>query len=170
MALSWVLFDWGDTLMSERGPEDLPMALWPTVRAIDGAREVLAALSKSVKIAVATNAMVSDRAAIRQALDRAGLDAFVSEVFCFRELALKKAEGAFWDAVVARLEVGRQELLMVGDDLEGDVLAPRRCGIASVWFNWKEAPVPEGVAVPMIGQLVQLPALIDRMFAGSRTA
>src|SRR5207244_12972170 len=33
-------------------------------------------------------------------------------------------------------------MLMVGDDLDNDVLAPRRAGIASVWLNWKRAPTP----------------------------
>jgi hypothetical protein len=44
--LRFVLFDWGDTLMSEDGPLDIPMADWPEVRAIDGAGEVLSLLSK----------------------------------------------------------------------------------------------------------------------------
>ncbi|MEO7743381.1 MAG: hypothetical protein ABIR98_10620 [Usitatibacter sp.] len=34
----WALFDWGGTLMSEEGPLDLPMALWPEVRTSSGAR------------------------------------------------------------------------------------------------------------------------------------
>ena len=57
----WVLFDWGGTLMSEEGPLDLPMALWPEVAAIDGAHEVLATLSRRYRIGVATNASVSRR-------------------------------------------------------------------------------------------------------------
>ncbi|HUJ09876.1 MAG TPA: hypothetical protein VL171_07600 [Verrucomicrobiae bacterium] len=34
--LRFVLFDWGDTLMSEAGPVDIPMADWP-----EGARNSL---------------------------------------------------------------------------------------------------------------------------------
>ena len=70
MPLAWVLFDWGDTLMSEDGPADTPMALWPEVRVIDGAAAVLAALAPRYRIAVATNATVSDRTSIRRALAR----------------------------------------------------------------------------------------------------
>src|SRR6059058_3744380 len=55
----WVLFDWGGTLMSEEGPADIPMALWPEVRAIDGAKETLALLSPHFRVGVATNASVS---------------------------------------------------------------------------------------------------------------
>lgn len=48
-----MLSDWGNTLMSEAGPTDIPMPDWPEVRTIDGAREVLSLLSKSYRIAVA---------------------------------------------------------------------------------------------------------------------
>src|SRR5438067_129959 len=50
--LRWVLFDWGDTLMSEDGPADLPMALWPEVRVLDGAAETLAALAARFRLGV----------------------------------------------------------------------------------------------------------------------
>jgi len=160
MPVQWVLFDWGGTLMLEDGPADLPMALWPEVRPIEGAAEVLAALRPGRSIGVATNAMISDRAMIERALARAGLSAFVSEVFCYRDLGVKKADPAFWDAVIARAEVGRDELIMIGDDLEQDVLAPRRSGIAAVWFNWRRAPGHPGPDVPVIHRLADLPALI----------
>jgi putative hydrolase of the HAD superfamily len=162
MQVRWVLFDWGDTLMFEEGgPADLPMALWPEVRAIDGAGAVLGTLSARHRIGVATNAAQSDRTLIERALARASLASFVSEIFCYRDLGVKKAEAAFWDAVVVRLGVGREELLMVGDDLEQDVLGPLRCGVAAIWFNWKRAPVPLDLAAPVIERLADLPGLID---------
>ena len=96
---------------------------------------------------------------------RVGLDPFVAEIFCFRDLGLKKADARFWDAVVARLAVPRAQMLMVGDDLDNDVLAPRRAGIASVWLNWKRAPTPAGVVVSVIERLDQLPSLLAADFA-----
>lgn len=165
MPLAWILFDWGDTLMAEDGgAAETPMALLPEVRAIDGAAAVLATLALRHRIAVASNATVSDRKSILDALARVALDGYVSEVFCFRDLGLRKSDARFWDAVVARLAVPRAQLLMVGDDLENDVLAPRRAGIASVWFNRKEAPTPSGVIVPTIERLDQLPPLIAADF------
>ncbi len=160
MALAWLLFDWGDTLMSEDGPTDAPMADWPEVRAIDGAVAVLTALAARWPIAVATNASVSDHASIRRALARVGLDSLVREIFCHRDLGLKKSDPRFWDAVATRLGVARAQLLMIGDDLENDVLAPRRAGIPSLWLNWKRTPLPPGVTVPAIERLDQLPALL----------
>jgi len=165
MPLAWVLFDWGGTLMSEDGPLDIPMELWPEVRALDGAAEVLEALARRHRIAVATNAVGSDGAAIRKALGRVALDTHVSEIFCFRDLGLKKSDARFWDAVVGRLGVPRGQLLMIGDDLDNDVLAPRRAGIASVWFDSTRAPRPAGMMVPTIARLDELPPLIASQFA-----
>jgi FMN phosphatase YigB (HAD superfamily) len=165
MPLAWVLFDWGDTLMSEDGPADTPMALWPEVRAVEGAAAVLATLAPRHRIAVATNATVSDCTSIRRALARVALEAFVAEIFCFRDLGLKKTDARFWDVVAARLAVPRVQVLMVGDDLDNDVLSPRRAGIASVWFNGKRARTPAGVVVPTIERLDQLPQLIAGDFA-----
>ena len=158
MALAWVLFDWGGTLMSEDGPLDTPMELWPEVRAIDGAAEVLEALSRRHRIAVATNAAASGSGAIRKALRRVALDTYVSEIFCFRELGLRKSDARFWDAVVARLGVPREQLLMIGDDLDNDVRAPMRAGIASVWFNPSRASMPAGTTA--IARLEELPQLV----------
>jgi GNAT superfamily N-acetyltransferase len=156
----WVVFDWGDTLMSEAGPDDRPMALWPEVRAIDGAFALLATLSARRRIAVATNAQVSDAAMIWRALERVALRPFVSELFCYRELGVRKRDPAFWDAVVARLGVARDRMVMIGDSLDEDVLAPRRYGIASVWLNWKGAPVPPGSDLTVIDALPQLLRLV----------
>jgi len=160
MSLRWVLFDWGDTLMSENGPADIPMALWPDVRAIDGAHEVLLRLHPRYRIAVATNATVSDRPMILRALERVGLVDLVSELFCHRELLVKKSDAAFWEAVVKRLGVAPDELIMVGDDLAEDVLAPRRCGIRSVWFNWKRVAAPAGLELAVIESLRELLPLV----------
>ena len=165
MPLAWVLFDWGDTLMSEDGPADTPMALWPEVRAVDNAAAVLATLALRHRIAVASNATVSDGTSIRRALARVALEGFVAEIFCFRDLGLKKADARFWDVVAARLAVPRAQLLMVGDDLDNDVLSPRRAGIASVWFNRKRKRTPAGVVVPTIERLDQLPPLVAADFA-----
>jgi FMN phosphatase YigB (HAD superfamily) len=158
MPLSAILFDWGGTLMSEDGPADAPMAQWPEVRAIEGAAALLAALAPRYRIGVATNATVSDRSSIVRALARVDLAAFVSEIFCFRDLGVRKSDARFWDAVTERLALPRAQLLMVGDDLDNDVLAPRRAGIAAVWFNPAHAAAP--VPVPTIDRLEQLLPLV----------
>ena len=131
----WVLFDWGGTLMSEEGPLDIPMGLWPEVRAIEGAAETLAALAATHRIAIATNATVSRRPLIERALGRVSMLPYVSEIFCFTEIGARKDSAEFWAHVVETLGVSASEIAMVGDTLDQDVLGPRRYGVHAIWFN-----------------------------------
>ena len=159
--LKFVLFDWGDTLMSEAGPVDIPMADWPEVRVIEGASEVLAQLSKTYRIGLATNATVSTKPDVIRALERVGLNAFITEIFCYTELGHKKDEPEFWEAVLARLGAHKSEVVMIGDSLEQDVLGPRRAGIRAIWFNWKGEGCPTSVPVQVVRSLREVPAAIE---------
>jgi len=138
-----VCFDWGGTLMSEVGPADIPMALWPTVEVLPGARECLSLLAGHLPLAIASNASVSDGEMIRRALARVGLARFFTAVFCRADLGAGKREPAFWTEAVRGLGVAPESIAMVGDSLEDDVLAPRRCGVQTVWLN--AGPAPAGV-------------------------
>jgi putative hydrolase of the HAD superfamily len=160
--LQFILLDWGDTLMSEDGPVDIPMADWPTVRTMDGALEVITALGRSYRLAIATNATVSSRADIVRALARVGLTQFVSEIFCYTELGHKKDEPEFWQIVLARLGARSDEVVMVGDSLEQDVLSPCRAGLPAIWLNWKRANEDAAGDVPIIHSLRELPNMLPR--------
>lgn len=162
----WVLFDWGGTLMSEEGPLDMPMALWPEVRPIEGAAPMLEALAKRYRLGVATNASISTRGMIESALGRVGLREPFSEVFCYSDIGARKDEDAFWRAVLERLGVEASALAMVGDSLEQDVLAPRRFGIASLWFDPQGRDAPAGI--PSVQRLEQVPAAVAALFAAGR--
>ena len=159
--LRFVIFDWGDTLMSEAGPTDIPMADWPEVSCIDGAHEVLSRLSKSYSISIATNATVSKRHDVLRAFERVGLKPFVREVFCFTELGYKKSEPEFWDAVLTRLGAQRNEVVMIGDSLEQDVIGPMRAGIRAIWLNWKQESYSGTTSFQSVRSLREVPAVIE---------
>ena len=165
----WVLFDWGGTLMSEEGPLDIPMALWPEVRAIDGAHEALATLARRHRIGVATNASVSKRNMIEVALGRVGLRDWVSDVFCYSDIGARKDEDAFWRVVLERAGVEASHVVMVGDSLEQDVIAPRAFGIASIWFNEGGRAAADPRGLPAIERLADAPAAVAAIFAAERT-
>ncbi|MEO5677566.1 MAG: HAD family hydrolase [Usitatibacter sp.] len=159
--MRWVIFDWGGTLMSEEGPLDIPMALWPEVHAIAGALETVEALVKAGRrVAVATNASVSPRNLIEVALGRVGLRDSVSEIFCYSDICARKDSDEFWRAVLERLEADPAEVAMIGDSVEQDVVAPRRFGINAIWFNEDGRQPPDPRGVPMIRRLPQALALI----------
>ena len=167
-----VLFDWGGTLMSEDGPLDIPMALWPEVRVIEGARETLMSLASDHRIGIATNATVSSRAMIERALERGGLRKHVSDIFCFTELGVRKDTAEFWSHVLATTRLAVSEVAMVGDTLEQDVIAPTRHGIFSIWFDegGRRSAVPCGF--PTVRRLEEVPPLLRATAppAGTRPA
>jgi aminoglycoside 6'-N-acetyltransferase I len=159
--LRFIVFDWGDTLMSEAGPLDIPMADWPEVSCIDGAHGVLAQLSRAYSIAIATNATVSKKPDVLRALERVGLKQFVGEVFCYTELGHKKDEPEFWDAVLTRLGARRNEIVMIGDSLEHDVLGPMNAGIRAIWFNWKQENYSGTASLQSIRSLREVSAVVE---------
>ncbi|MBF7731089.1 HAD family hydrolase [Pseudomonas sp. N040] len=142
--IRFVCLDWGSTLMSEAGPQDLPMCQWPQVRVIDGARELLAALAAEYPLCIASNASLSRRGEIEQALARGDLLQYISQVFCFSEIGAQKSERAFWEVVTRTLGCSTSEIAMLGDSLEQDVLGPASHGVFAVWFNPQAAAVPPG--------------------------
>lgn len=155
-----VCFDWGGTLMSEDGPEDLPMALWPQVRCISGAQEMLSALHPAFPLCIATNAAVSRRPMVERALDRVGLLPYISEVFCFTELGFKKESPDFWHVVADTLRLPPGEIAMLGDSLGSDVLAPRAAGLFAVWFNEGNSKPRPAEPVPTVARLADFVALV----------
>ncbi|HYC38620.1 MAG TPA: HAD family hydrolase [Usitatibacter sp.] len=164
----WVLFDWGNTLMSEDGPLDIPMALWPEVKAVEGAHETLATLSRRYRVGVATNASISTREMIQVALGRAGLRDYVDEIFCYTEIGARKESDEFWRVALDVAGVEPDDIAMVGDTLECDVLAPRRFGIHAIWFRPGEEDAGMHQGVPRIARLTDAIALLDAHFKARR--
>ncbi len=156
-----VCFDWGGTLMSEQGPDDRPMALWPEVAVISGATECLEALRGRAPLCIATNATVSHRDMIERALERVSLREHFSEIFCFTELGVRKDQPEFWKIVRERLGVPPDRIVMVGDSLEQDVLAPLRFGLQAVWFNERAAQPRPAAPVLTVTRLEEFVALVE---------
>jgi putative hydrolase of the HAD superfamily len=121
--------------MSEVGPDDRPMAMWPQVQIIEGAKEALESLYEKYPLCIATNASVSRKPMIERALERVDLLRYFSQVFCFTEIGYKKSDIRFWTEVSNQLNIPLNQIAMVGDSIEQDVLAPQSFGLFSVWFN-----------------------------------
>jgi putative hydrolase of the HAD superfamily len=77
---SWLLFDWGDTLMRDDPSAEGPMVSWPKVEIVPGAIEVLTSLKPSWGLAMATNADASDESQIWAALKRVDLDRLIEKI------------------------------------------------------------------------------------------
>lgn len=165
-AIRAVLFDWGGTLMREIPGFDGPMADWPRVEAIPGAREALEALHGRFAIAVATNAAASDGALVRAALARVGLDGYVDAAFTARELGVAKPDPEFFRRVLGALGREPSEVVMVGDSYGSDVVGAKGAGLRALWFN------PTGARPPLVHPvhdaevriLAELPRVLEGPF------
>ena len=157
---SWILFDWGDTLM-RTFDDPGPMCSWPRVEAMPGVLALMRSLQGRAKIALATNAADSQEQEIRDALTLAGLSPFVERIFCFRSVGHKKASPPFFAHVMRELKVPAQQLAMVGDDFEQDVTAASAVGIKAVWFNARNQESRSGANYRTIHAFTELPQLLD---------
>ncbi len=139
--------------MSERGPEDIPMGLWPEVEVVEGAAKALEVLHGKLPLAIATNASVSRRPMIELALERVGFEKYFQHIFCYTELGYRKDQPEFWLAVEQRLAVPLNHIAMVGDSYEQDAEAPRSFGVQGVWFNPAGSISGEGTSIPAVQRL-----------------
>jgi FMN phosphatase YigB (HAD superfamily) len=146
--------------MSEEGPEDISMGLWPEVRAIDGAKETLSTLAPRHRLAIATNATVSKHDMIKQALARVFLLEYITDIFCFTEIGARKDSPEFWSHVFSALRLRPTDVAMVGDTLDQDVLPPRRYGVFSVWFNENGRSQLNPQGIPTVHRLPDVVPLV----------
>lgn len=139
------LLDWGNTLMQDLPGQEGPMVSWPEVAIVPGAVALLRELANKGKCYIATNAENSSALQIRQALQRVGMDVFINDIFCFREIGFKKPDAEYFAAVLDKLNCTGDSVVMIGDSLENDVRGALNAGIDAIWLNLHHAPCPPGI-------------------------
>ncbi|MEZ9764278.1 HAD family hydrolase [Vibrio splendidus] len=130
-----VLFDWGNTLMIDFPDAQGKMCDWETVQEVNGARELLAELSKTHQVYVATNAGDSSKDDIIHAFARVGLSQYISDYFCKASIGFSKFEPEFYPVIISKLGVKPQDITMVGDSLDKDIYPALKVGLHAVWLN-----------------------------------
>lgn len=129
------LFDWGDTLMVDFPDKPGKMCDWDRVEAVEGAREVLQALSRDCSIYVATGAEASTELDIQRAFDRVDLGEFISGYFCLSNVGARKGSVDFLDTILKRIGKPATSVAMVGDSLTKDIEPAAAIGIQPIWFS-----------------------------------
>lgn len=156
-----ILFDWGDTLMRDLPGQTGPMADWPKVEAMPGAERALHVLSAHSVCHLATNARDSDAVEIRRALARVGLDTHLCEIFCFKQLQVEKPASAYFQQIVKKLNCSPEQILMVGDNLQKDILGALDAGLDACWLN-----LEGGMNYPEIQQVNSFSSLTSWLLSG----
>jgi len=93
------------------------------------------------------------------ALQRGGIDSFISEIFCLRSLGFEKSSDDYFPAILSALNCGEEAVLMVGDSWEKDILTAQSAGIDAVWITPRETSKSDTAKV--IRQFSDLIPLLD---------
>lgn len=132
-----ILIDWGNTLMRDDPNAQGPMCDWPAVEAMPDAAEALRYMAAHFPVALATGASCSNRQQIIQALQRAGLDQWISAIFLAAEIGSTKSSPQFYTRIAEMVEVRPEQLVMIGNDLVSDVQNARQAGLHVYWVPEK---------------------------------
>ena len=161
-----VVFDWGDTIMRDFPEFKGPMAFWPRVELVPGAREALEQLHQRFVCCVASNAGDSDAELMGRALERSGIRQYFQALYTSRELGFTKPEPVFFQEILNRLGVEPSACVMVGNDYDKDIIPAKAVGMRTIWFSPSD-PVSESMpgADAVIHEMRDLAAAVDSLRA-----
>ena len=127
--------------VSESDRRDLEIAIVAAYRAradslrtpLPGALDALAGLRDlGIRLALLTNGAAEPQ---RAKIERFGLAAYFDAILIEGELGAGKPEVRVYEEAMMRLGVRAQDAWMVGDNLDLDVIAPRRLGMRGLWIS-----------------------------------
>ena len=135
------------------------LRLGDTIVFRDDSPNVLRSLRGRVRQYAVSNGTV---AAQTKKLARSGLGALLDGVFLSEEIGAGKPNGAFFDAVFARIGPADPDaVLIVGDSLTSDIRGGNNAGIRTCWYNPQGTEAPEGYRIDfVIRDLREVPGLI----------
>jgi putative hydrolase of the HAD superfamily len=140
-----IVFDWGNTLMEAPENNNGSMAFWPSIKKVNFADSVLAKLSITAQCHIATNAEDSSENEIRIALQRAGLEQYITHIFCFQKIGFKKPDDQYFQHIIRSLESPLSDIVMIGNSLNDDIKGALNIGIDAIWFNRNNEKQPKGI-------------------------
>jgi HAD superfamily hydrolase (TIGR01509 family) len=174
VVIEGVLFDLGDTLIYEHVDDTEPLD-HVQLHAKPGAAEVLETLSHDFSLALVTDTETSAEPAVRRALARLGLEKYFDAVVTSQETRTSKPDPSIFEQALVQLGVSPQRAVMVGNDLDRDILPAQQLGLRTIlvtdspYFDparTTSARVAGGLAeVPDI--ITALGAPVDRSAPGS---
>lgn len=126
----------------------------------EDARPVLSHLRQSFKLGLVTNGPAATQ---RPKIERFGLAEWMDVIVVSGEAGVAKPDPAIFALALAQLGVGAGEALYVGDSVENDLYGAAAAGMASIWLNARNEPLPPEVPPPLavIRRLSELPALVE---------
>ena len=129
------LFDLGDTIMKNFPKETGKMYTWQKVEAMPNAEKMLEELTQHTDCYIATNAKDSGKKDIIKALQRVELHKYFKDIFCYRDIGFSKPSKDYYNAILDKLKVKKDNLVMVGDSIESDITGAKSFGIDTILYD-----------------------------------
>lgn len=134
MAIKYLIFDWGDTLMRDLSFEG-PMKDWPVVYPIPDIEIALKELAKDFCLCVASNAGDSHSEDIGLALDRVDIRKYFKFIFSSKDIGYEKPNLLFFSEIRTLLNAKPEELVMIGNSCAKDIKGAKLDHWYTIWFN-----------------------------------
>jgi putative hydrolase of the HAD superfamily len=134
-----------DPALAARLAEDFAARRWAAMQLFPGAVETLTALrAAGLGLGLVTN---GDRRQQRRKIERFDLGRFFDVVVIEGEFGVGKPDAAVYRHALGALGAAPAAAAMAGDNLEWDVAAPMRLGLAGIWVDGPGQGLPPGADV-----------------------
>lgn len=163
MAWTKGLLDLGidDAAFGEELGEYFPEARKKTACLYDDTLETLDLLKEKYQLVLLTNGSPSLQNLKLELTPE--LTPYFNHIVISGDFGKGKPDVSIFEHVLELTGKNKDEAVMVGDNLNTDILGANRCGITSIWINRKEAK-PENVQPDYeIERLNELPALLEQL-------
>jgi putative hydrolase of the HAD superfamily len=124
-----IIFDLGNTLISQKDGNPFPFAL-----------DILVELKRKYKLALLSNAQPSTNLEkIEELLRDAQLDGIFEEIIVSTEVGMAKPNPKIFKIVLDKLSVTPEEAVMIGNTISTDIFGGNRVGMRTVLFQPSES-------------------------------
>jgi len=163
-----IFFDLGDTLIAEEaaGGKHLPEATLTKLPYLD---EVLTELErKGFKLGIITNTVTSREEHVRIALRKIGIEKHFNLILTSLDVGHEKPDERIFMTALRELRVKPYEAVMVGNQINTDIVGGNRIGMKTVLFKWNKRyneriTLPEEQPTRTMKSLRELPRVIEEI-------
>ncbi len=128
----------------------------------EGVKEVVKRLSRKYSLILISN--ISFAWMGREILRRNGLLNYFSATLFSEEVGYRKPHPKIFQLALQTAKSSPHECVMVGDELEDDMLGAKNLGIRTVWIPWEHQPLkPPKYVDEVIYSLKDLPKVVERL-------
>lgn len=96
-----------------------------------------------------------------------GIAEYIDYIVTSEEVGIEKPSALMFEAAVKKIQLGVNEVCMVGDNLERDIKGALTLDIAAFWINHRET-VPQNINLSKVNIINNFTQLVDVIFPDAR--